>query len=73
MIRLTAGTDIGRLLTDRLTATGTSRAELGRRTGIPAAWIGRYARGTVVPSLPTLLHLLDGLGYELVPTPKERP
>jgi len=70
-MRLTAATDIGRLLADQLHTTGTSRAELSRRTGIPAAWIGRYARGTVVPSLPTLLRLLDGLGYELVPTRKE--
>src|SRR5712692_7490888 len=55
----------GDLLVEARRRAGMSRAELGRRSGVPASLIGRYERYEVIPSLERLRSLLRAAGFEL--------
>ena len=42
-----------------------SQSELSRRSGIPQKTISRMESGLSYPSVPTLIRLVDTLGYEM--------
>ena len=58
--------DLARHLGDALLVSrhlrGLSQEELGRRSGIMANQISRYETGAVLPQIPQLERLLEGLG-----------
>jgi transcriptional regulator with XRE-family HTH domain len=45
--------------------SGLSQGELGNRAGVPATMISAYERDRRQPTLPTLLRLLEGAGFDL--------
>jgi transcriptional regulator with XRE-family HTH domain len=62
-------------LAELRTAAGLSQREAAKRAGVDQADLSRIESGQIIPSLPTLLRLLDVAGSTLVlarnPAPRE--
>jgi predicted nucleotidyltransferase/DNA-binding XRE family transcriptional regulator len=67
--------DVAAILREARKAAGLTQAELGRAAGTSQPALARYETGAALPSLPTLVRLLDacGRGLEVTTVNRDAP